>query len=253
MEGKSPRRSIVEHFDGLHDPRVVGRSDHLLLDILVIAICAVICGAEGWVSVEQFGRAKESWLRTFLRLPRGIPSHDTFGRVFAALNPEELSHCFASWVAALSEASAGEVIAIDGKTLRRSFDLASGKSAIHMVSAWASEARLGHGSSFRALCSVSPFRLGSSLGTWARGNPVSCSHLVSPLARQKQWERSKLRIDLHLRLPTSDFRLPISEPDFRFRRTDRQSENGKRKSEVGERSTEIGEQPPPGVSARHDD
>jgi hypothetical protein len=108
-----------------------------LLDILVIAICAVICGADTWVEIEAYGNAKEQWLRQFLALPHGIPSHDTFGRVFARLKPEELQRCFLSWIQAVRELTHGEVVAIDGKTLRRSFDRAAGKGAIHMVSAWA--------------------------------------------------------------------------------------------------------------------
>lgn len=141
MCADDPTCSITEHFK-LNDPRVVGRTHHLLHDILVIAICAVIAGADGWVAVEQFGHAKEAWFRSFLRLPHGIPSHDTFGRVFAALDPGELSKCFTSWIAALWQVFRGQVVAVDGKTLRHSFDTASGKGAIHMVSAWAAEARL---------------------------------------------------------------------------------------------------------------
>lgn len=133
---------IHEYFATVTDPRVDRTKRHLLMDILVMAICAVICGADSWVEMEAYGRAKEQWLRQFLPLPNGIPSHDTFARVLARLNPEELQQCFLRWMQAVSEVTAGEVVAIDGKTLRRSFDRARGKSAIHMVSAWASVNRL---------------------------------------------------------------------------------------------------------------
>jgi len=129
--------SIGEHFADIVDPRVNRTKRHLLLDIIVIAICGVICGADGWVAVETFGKAKEAWLRTFLELPHGIPSHDTFGRVFARLDPEAFQRSFINWVQALSELTEGQVIAVDGKTLRRSHDETLGKAAIHMVSAWA--------------------------------------------------------------------------------------------------------------------
>jgi predicted transposase YbfD/YdcC len=109
---------------------------HSLPDILAIAICAVICGADGWVQVQQFGDCKKKWFKTFLDLPNGIPSHDTFGRVFAALDPVAFEECFMKWVAALATASQGRLIAIDGKTIRRSLDAASNKAAIHMVNAW---------------------------------------------------------------------------------------------------------------------
>jgi hypothetical protein len=112
------------------------------MDILVMAICAVICGADSWVEMEAYGRAKEQWLRQCLPLPQGIPSPDTFARVLARLNPEELQQCFLRWMQAVSEVTQGEGVAIDGKTLRRSFDRARGKSAIPMVSAWASANRL---------------------------------------------------------------------------------------------------------------
>jgi predicted transposase YbfD/YdcC len=109
---------------------------HSLTDILTIAICAVICGAEGWTQVEEFGRAKLKWFRTFLRLPNGIPSHDTFGRVFAKLAPEAFEACFVKWIETLAHKSQGRLIAVDGKTIRRSLDQAGNKAAIHMVSAW---------------------------------------------------------------------------------------------------------------------
>ena len=115
---------------------------HKLLDIVVMAICAVICGADGWVEVEAFGHAKHKWLKTFLELPNGIPSHDTFGRVLGVLDPDQFQSCFLSWITAVSQVTQGQVIAIDGKTLRRSHDKALGKRAIVMVSAWATANRL---------------------------------------------------------------------------------------------------------------
>jgi predicted transposase YbfD/YdcC len=130
--------SIGEHFSDLADPRMDRTKHHQLLDIIAIAICGVICGADSWVDLELFGRSKEAWLKRFLSLPNGIPSHDTFGRVFARLDPQQFAQCFTSWVKAVSQLTQGQVIAIDGKTLRRSHDRANGKSAIHLVSAWAS-------------------------------------------------------------------------------------------------------------------
>jgi predicted transposase YbfD/YdcC len=127
---------LLRYFGELKDPRVNRTKRHLLADILAIAICAVICGADGWVQIAQFGRCKRKWLETFVELPHGIPSHDTFGRVFAKLDPAGFEACFMKWINALAESSAGRLIAIDGKTLRRSFDAAAGKAAIHLVSAW---------------------------------------------------------------------------------------------------------------------
>jgi len=123
-------------FATLKDPRVNRTRRHSLGDILAIAICAVICGADSWTQVAQFGRCKLKWFRTFLDLPNGIPSHDTFGRVFAALDPRAFEECFMAWIAAVATASEGRLIAIDGKTIRRSLDRANGQAAIHMVSAW---------------------------------------------------------------------------------------------------------------------
>lgn len=129
---------MVHHFAEVKDPRKHHNPDHLLIEIIIIAICAVICGANDWVAIETFGKAKEAWFRTFLRLPNGIPSHDTFGRVFAQIEPTAFQNSFVSWISAVSQLLAGEVIALDGKSLRHSYDQGLGKAAIHMVSAWAS-------------------------------------------------------------------------------------------------------------------
>ena len=137
-----PKFSIAEHFATVEDPRIERSKEHLLIDILTIAILGVICGADGWVGIETYGKAKYKWLKRFLALPNGIPSHDTFARVFARLNPEQLQESFLSWIRAVSRVSEGEVIAIDGKTVRRSYDQGKNKGAIHMVSAWASQNRL---------------------------------------------------------------------------------------------------------------
>jgi predicted transposase YbfD/YdcC len=129
--------SLLTHFAVLPDPRIDRTKRHELLDIITIAICAVLCGADSWVDVEVFGQAKLAWLRTFLALPNGIPSHDTFGRVFAALDPQQFEQCFLSWVHAVMTHTAGEVVALDGKTLRRSHDRGAGQGPLHLVSAWA--------------------------------------------------------------------------------------------------------------------
>lgn len=131
--------SLEACFGSIADPRVVGRCDHQLLDIIIIAVCAVITGAESWVEVETFGQLKHEWLKTFLELPNGIPTHDTFGRVFAALDAEAFQVCFARWVEGVFVATHGQVVAVDGKTVQRSHDRTIGKEAIHMVSAWASQ------------------------------------------------------------------------------------------------------------------
>jgi predicted transposase YbfD/YdcC len=135
--GKQPNASIGQHFANLEDPRVERTKRHKLLDILVIAICAVVCGADDWVAIQEFGEAKLDWFKEFLDLPNGIPSHDTFGRVFARLNADQFHTCFMNWIMAVSELTKGQVIAIDGKTLRRSHDKTLGKGAILMGSAWA--------------------------------------------------------------------------------------------------------------------
>lgn len=131
-------KSLIEHLSIIPDPRVTGRCDHRLVDIIVIAITAILCGADDWNSIEGFGKAKEEWFRKFLQLPSGIPSHDTFRRVFAQISPTVFQECFIEWVRDVAGTIKG-VIAIDGKTVRRSHDRVLGKKAIHMVSAWAAE------------------------------------------------------------------------------------------------------------------
>ena len=138
---ETPAGSIIEHFSDTDDPRRENRR-HLLIDIIVIAICAVICGADDWSAVQEFGEAKYDWLKGFLELPHGIPCDETFRRVFARLDADQFQERFIAWVRAVFEITEGQVIPIDGKTLRRSHDRAAGKKAIHIVSAWASKNHL---------------------------------------------------------------------------------------------------------------
>jgi predicted transposase YbfD/YdcC len=140
-----PTARLLDHFAALDDPRVERTRRHALLDIVTIAVCAIICGADSWVEVAAFGQAKRDWLNSFLALPNGIPSHDTFGRVFAALDPAQFEAGFRSWVATVARLSAGEVVAVDGKQLRRSHDATHGKAALTLVSAWAGANRLALG------------------------------------------------------------------------------------------------------------
>ena len=119
---QSVNLSLTTHFAQVPDPRLDRTKDHQLLDILVIAICAILCGANDWVGVATFGKARLAWFQTFLKLPNGIPSHDTFGRVFARLDPEAFAQAFLNWTQAIRTVLPAEVIAIDGKTLRRSHD-----------------------------------------------------------------------------------------------------------------------------------
>lgn len=145
------RAGIVEirdRFAGVTDPRVERTKRHKLLDMIVIALCGAIAGADGWADVERFGKAKLDWFRRFLELPHGPASHDTFGRVFTQLDTDEFLTCLHNWMRSLQltlkqKSKTGELaVAIDGKTLRRSFDTATGKSALHVVSAWAGDLRI---------------------------------------------------------------------------------------------------------------
>lgn len=137
MPDSSHPESITFHFGSLVDPRIERTKEHSLGDLLMIALCAMLCGGDSFVDFEEFDKIRLPWLRTFLELPNGVPSHDTFRRVFALLDPEKFSECFRNWTEGLREHFKSEVVAIDGKTLRRSHDRAKGKSPIHMVSAWA--------------------------------------------------------------------------------------------------------------------
>ncbi len=139
---QSPKATILDHFAELDDPRVERTRHHKLVDILDIAICATICEADSWVHIELFGKSKLAWFQGFLELSQGIPSHDTFGDVFARLDPVQLQNCFIAWTQAMAELLPGQVVAIDGKTARRSYDRAGKKGAIHMVSAWATQQSL---------------------------------------------------------------------------------------------------------------
>jgi len=137
-----PVTSIITHFSSIADPRVERRKRHELKDIFFITLCASICGADSWVAIETFGKAKEEWFTKLLSLQNGIPSHDTFGNVFALIDTDEFCQCFSRWVDDLRQISELDIISIDGKCLRRSLDKSSNKAAIFMVSAWSSSNQL---------------------------------------------------------------------------------------------------------------
>jgi predicted transposase YbfD/YdcC len=139
---KKPLEAIEEHFSKVEDPRIDRTKEHKLIDIIAIAICGVICGAEGWTDIENFGNSKLPWLKTFLELPNGIPSHDTFGRVFSRIDAQQFQLAFYEWVWAVNDIVQGQIINVDGKQLRGSKDKVLGKRAIYMVSAWATENEL---------------------------------------------------------------------------------------------------------------
>jgi predicted transposase YbfD/YdcC len=132
--------SLMEHFSIIRDPRVERTRAHDLIDILVIAVCALLSGAEGFNEIAAFGEAKQDWFKTFLRLRNGIPSHDTFNRVFAALDPKQFLECFLRWTETLRQAVAGDIVSIDGKALRRAMD--KGEGIPYIVSAWSRENKL---------------------------------------------------------------------------------------------------------------
>ena len=133
----SPLEALNEHFAIVEDPRQARKVDHPLENIIFITICAVLCGAEDWVAIANFGASQQAWLSQYLNLEQGIPSHDTLGRVFGVLDHEQFCQGFMSWMQTVVETVEGEVVAIDGKKVRRSHDPSVGKQAIHMVNAWA--------------------------------------------------------------------------------------------------------------------
>ncbi|MGB5596507.1 MAG: ISAs1 family transposase [Crocosphaera sp.] len=137
-----PKITLIDHFEQLSDPRVDRTKDHKLIDIIVIALCAMICGADNFVAMETYGNSKYEWLKQFLELKNGVPSHDTFARVFARIDPNEFEKCFRDWVSSITELMPGDVVNIDGKTVKHSVNKAEGKKAIHLVNAWATEQRL---------------------------------------------------------------------------------------------------------------
>ncbi|WP_295406449.1 ISAs1 family transposase, partial [uncultured Thiocystis sp.] len=138
----SVERSIARYFAPLDEPCGAIQRRHLLIEMVVIAIAATLGGADGWVAVEAFGQAKEAWLRTFLKRPNGIPSHDTFGRVFGRIDPAQFAAGFRQWSASVAELIPDEIMAVDGKTLRRSHHRGQGLAALHLVSAWATANRV---------------------------------------------------------------------------------------------------------------
>ena len=138
----SPAALIETHFGELKDPRAAHSIEHKLIDILIITICATICGANDWEAIAQYGRTKQDWLKTWLELPNGIPSPDTFNRVFARLKPEELQKCFMGWMQAVQTVTNGELLNIDGKTLRGAKEAGNSRSLIHMVSVWSASQHL---------------------------------------------------------------------------------------------------------------
>jgi predicted transposase YbfD/YdcC len=129
--------SFEDYFSTINDPRVEGRIDYPLLEIIFLCVCSIICGMDGWEDIEDFGHSKLNWLRKFFPFENGIPRHDTVARVISRLSPTGLQNSFIEWAKSISELTDGEVIAIDGKRVRRSYDKRNKKSAIHMVSAWA--------------------------------------------------------------------------------------------------------------------
>jgi predicted transposase YbfD/YdcC len=139
MNDNNDYSTIFDCFADVGDPRILKKTSHELLEIIALTVCAVTGGADSWVDIEMFGKCKIDWFKTFLKLPNGIPSHDTLGRVFSLISAEEFQAAFSKWIETINAVTQGEIVAIDGKTLRRSYDTASGKGAIHMVSAWATE------------------------------------------------------------------------------------------------------------------
>jgi predicted transposase YbfD/YdcC len=139
---KTLKPSFMEHFKEITDPRIMRQKQYKLSDMFFITLCAVICGCDSWVAIAKFGEMKRSWFEEYLELENGIPSQDTFGRVFSLIDPKEFQACFSSWIQAVVKHVVGDVIAVDGKCLRGSYDKKDDKAAIHMVSAWSTANQL---------------------------------------------------------------------------------------------------------------
>jgi len=200
MDAAAPR-DLLAHFQDLDDPRGPSRW-HRLDEMMVIAILAVLCGASGWTEVQQFAQSKLKWLKTFLTLPHGVPSHDTFGRRFAALDPVQLERCFIDWTAAVAQHSGGTLVAIDGKTIRRSFDHANKKSAVHMVSVFAHANRLVRG------------QLADDDGSGGKSNEIN-DHLKNVCRIEHSRHRSPVNFVVHLMAGLLAYTLLPSKPAIR--------------------------------------
>src|SRR5205085_1047448 len=182
--------SLAACFDGLADPRATRRCDHQLIDILVIAAIAVIACAESWEDIELYGRSKLAWLKTFLELPNGIPSHDTFRRVFMLIDPDAFEACFTRWAQALAVGAEREVVAVDGETVRRSGSRRHERGPLHPVSAWASERGLARGQrSTPSRRATAAWSAGAS--SWTRRQRVSNPWAAGPTSTPCwRWRRS---------------------------------------------------------------
>jgi predicted transposase YbfD/YdcC len=134
--------TLIEHFKDIEDPRLKRKQLHQLDDIFFITLCAVICGCDSWVAIEKFANIKRTWFEQYLSLENGIPSHDTLGRVFSLIDPEQFQNCFSNWIKEIVKQVTGDIISVDGKCLRRSHDQSNNKSAIYMVSAWSHDNQL---------------------------------------------------------------------------------------------------------------
>ena len=134
--------SIIKAFSSVEDPRIDRTKKHKLIDIITISLCSIICGSEGWEDIEFFGNERREWFETFLDIPNGIPSHDTIRRVFERIDTRQFNDCLVEWTKSLHEDTEGKIIAIDGKTIRHSFDKATGKAALHLVSAWVHDSNI---------------------------------------------------------------------------------------------------------------
>ena len=145
MSQKIKSAVLKDYLEALEDPRIDRTKKHELIDILIIAICAAICGAKTWIDIQDFGESKKDWFSSFFNLEHGIPSHDTFRRLFLLLDPERFSEVFIAWVKDLTKDTDLEQICIDGKTLRKSYEKTKSNSAIHMVNAWSTGASLSIG------------------------------------------------------------------------------------------------------------